>query len=274
MSGVYRREQGYLDHSEEIAGADISREELKAEYLDLASKFKLLLRKTEKLTRISDSLQKTLREEQERSEKLLLNTLPEKVVEDLKKHGSTQPKVFKDVSVFFSDIVNFTNLCTLFEPAILIDELNSLFTGFDDIMVQNKCERIKTIGDAYLAVCGMPQSCPDHAVNMVTAANEILEFLEKRNATSKFKWEIRIGIHTGDVVGGIVGVRKYIYDVFGDTINTTSRMESNSEPMKINVSESTYQLAKSKFSFVQREETEVKGKGAMKMFFLDRNQNG
>ncbi len=143
-----------------------------------------------------------------------------------------------------------------------------MFTVFDDIMTKHKCERIKTIGDAYLAVSGMPLKNKDHAENMIKAASEIKNYLEDRNKTTEVKWRIRIGIHSGKVVGGIVGVRKYIYDVFGDTINTASRMESNSEPMRINVSEATYSILKDKFNFIERNTIEVKGKGSMKMYFL------
>jgi len=136
-------------------------------------------------------------------------------------------------------------------------------------MSRHKCERIKTIGDAYLAVCGMPEKRKDHAKNMINAAIDIREFLKKRNAKSNIEWKIRIGIHSGRVVGGIVGVRKYIYDVFGDTINTTSRMESSSEPMKINISETTYNLVKNDFSFIERDAMDIKGLGLTKMYFLD-----
>jgi len=206
--------------------------------------------------------------EKEKTEVLLLNTLPLKVVNDLKENGKTEPESFDEVTVFFSDIVGFTNLSARLSPDILIKELNLMFTAFDDIMVKNNCERIKTIGDAYLAVCGMPEKNENHAQNMIQAAIEIRNFLENRNSLSDVKWKIRIGIHSGRVIGGIVGIRKYIYDVFGDTINTTSRMETHSKPMEINVSETTYQLVKDQFKFRPREPMEIKGKGKMKMYFL------
>ena len=192
-----------------------------------------------------------------------------KVVNDLKENGKTNPESFDDVTVYFSDIVGFTKLSANMAPDVLIHELNDIFTAFDDIMIKNKCERIKTIGDAYLAVCGMPVKNSRHAYHMIKAAIEIRAFLENRNKISEIKWKIRIGIHSGRVVGGIVGVRKYIYDVFGDTINTTSRMESHSEPMQINVSEATYRLVKDRFGFIEREPMELKGIGLRKMYFLD-----
>jgi class 3 adenylate cyclase len=215
-------------------------------------------------------LQKDIIEkERDRSEKLLLNILPVRVANDLKEKGRTEPQIFCDVTVFFSDIVGFTRQSSKFAPQHLIDELNELFTAFDLIIEENKCERIKTIGDAYLAVCGMPAPDPDHASRMMNASIGIINYLEERNKKSEVKWQVRIGLHSGEVVGGVVGIKKYIYDVFGDTINTASRMESNSEPMQINVSEATYNILKDKYRFLEREPYEVKGKGKMKMFFLE-----
>lgn len=232
-------------------------------------KKRILEGQKEKLEVLVKERTRELEEEKEKTEELLLNTLPLKVVNDLKENGKTNPESFDDVTVYFSDIVGFTKLSAKLAPDILIHELNDIFTAFDDIMVRHKCERIKTIGDAYLAVCGMPEKRKDHAQKMINAALEIRKFLEKRNASSDIQWKIRIGIHSGRVVGGIVGVRKYIYDVFGDTINTTSRMESSSEPMKINISETTYNLVKDKFKFIKREAMEIKGLGLTKMYFLD-----
>jgi class 3 adenylate cyclase len=210
-----------------------------------------------------------LAQEKEKTEQLLLNTLPLKVVNDLKMNGKTEPESFDEVTVYFSDIVGFTNISTSLEPAVLIGQLNEIFTAFDNIMERNQCERIKTIGDAYLAVCGMPERRENHAQHMARAALEIKDFLEQRNTQNPIQWKIRIGLHSGKVVGGVVGIKKYIYDVFGDTINTTSRMESNSEPMRINVSETTYYLLQNKFTFTPREPMEIKGKGLMRMYFLE-----
>lgn len=232
-------------------------------------KKKILEGQKEKLEVLVKERTHELEEEKEKTEELLLNTLPLKVVNDLKENGKTNPESFDDVTVYFSDIVGFTKMSSKLSPDTLIHELNDIFTAFDDIMVRHKCERIKTIGDAYLAVCGMPEKRKDHAESMINAALEIKNYLENRNTSSGIKWKIRIGIHSGRVVGGIVGVRKYIYDVFGDTINTTSRMESSSEPMKINISETTYNLVKNRFKFIERKPMEIKGLGLTKMFFLD-----
>jgi class 3 adenylate cyclase len=207
--------------------------------------------------------------ERERSEKLLRNVLPDKVADELKQSGKTEPETFDQVTVYFSDLVGFTDKSSRLEPKILIAELNEIFTAFDHIVEKHQCERIKTIGDAYLCVSGMPVKDSRHADNIVQAAREIIDYLRDRNGKSKIKWEVRIGVHSGKVVGGVVGVKKYIYDVFGDTINTASRMEANSEPMKINVSEATYRLIKDKYSFLEREPFEIKGKGVLKMYFLN-----
>ena len=232
-------------------------------------KQRILENQKEKLEKMVDKRTEELSREKEKTEELLLNTLPLKVVNELKENGKSEPESFDNVTVYFSDIVGFTDISSKLDPKTLIGELNTMFTVFDDIMEKHNCERIKTIGDAYLAVSGMPLKNKDHAENMVNASIEIKNYLETRNSSSEVKWRIRIGIHTGKVVGGIVGVRKYIYDVFGDTINTASRMESNSEPMRINISETSYKILKDKYSFVERDAINVKGKGSMKMYFLD-----
>ncbi len=221
--------------------------------------------------RMLERMNKDIEAEKVKTDRLLFNTLPRKIVEDLKKYGKTEPETFKNVTVFLSDIVSFTKLSASIEPVVLINELNDLFTEFDNIMEANSCERIKTIGDAYLAVCGMPEKNPEHAKNIINASIDIVNFLKGRNKHAKIPWFIRIGVHTGNVVGGIVGITKYIYDIFGDTINTTARMESSSEPMKINISEMTYNLVSKDYKFVTREPIEVKGKGLMNMYFIDNN---
>jgi len=207
--------------------------------------------------------------EKRRSEKLLLNILPAKVAGELKTTGKSEPQTFDEVSVLFSDFVDFTSISATLMPQALIERLSAFFTEFDTLVEANGCERIKTIGDAYLAVCGLPQAHPDHAERLLKVALGMLKVVEEYNQTAEAKWAIRIGLHTGGVVGGIVGTKKYIYDVFGDTVNTASRMESNSEPMRINVSEEYYLRITDKSCFQERDLSEVKGKGQMRMFFVE-----
>ncbi len=220
---------------------------------------------------------KIIATEKDKNEQLLLNTLPIKVVSDLKESGKSDPQKFENVTVYFSDIVGFTQISSSLDPKELIQELNDIYSAFDEIMIKYDCERIKTIGDAYLAVCGMPQKNDRHAEMMLRASLEVMQFIEKRNITSQLEWKMRIGLHSGNVVGGIVGVKKYLYDVFGDTINTASRMESNSAPMRVNISEETYRFVKDSdfiksnhITFERRTPIQVKGKGAMIMYFVSR----
>jgi adenylate cyclase len=204
----------------------------------------------------------------EKSDQLLLNILPAGVANDLKEKGKTEPQLFENVTACFVDIVNFTEKSTELEPVILIEELNQIFTAFDSIIEKHSCERIKTIGDSYLAVSGLPLPDPMHAFKIVSCCVDMIRFIRKRNSESPYKWEIRVGVHSGEVIAGVVGVKKYIYDVFGDTINTASRMESNSEPMKVNISESTFMLVKDEFETEPRGALEVRGKGKLRMYFV------
>lgn len=210
-----------------------------------------------------------IEQEQQRSDALLLNVLPAKVAQELKESGRTTPERFESVTVFFSDLVDFTSQSTRLPPDVLIGELNEIFTAFDGIVEKYGCERIKTIGDAYLCVCGMPESHPAHTRQMVLAAIDMLKYLEERNRRHPIQWTMRAGIHTGSLVGGVVGVKKYIYDIFGDTVNTASRMENHSVPMRINLSEEAYLAVRDDFTFAEREPEFVKGKGVVKMYFVE-----
>ena len=169
----------------------------------------------------------------------------------------------------FTDLVNFTSVSASLEPKFIINELSEMFSRFDAIIERHRCERIKTIGDAYMAVCGLPDPDADHAENMVSAATEIISYMNDRAKLAPVPWQLRIGIASGPVVAGVVGVKKYIYDVFGDTVNTASRMQSHSDPMRITVSENTYLLIKDKFSCTLRDTVEIKGKGMLKTYFVN-----
>jgi class 3 adenylate cyclase len=172
------------------------------------------------------------------------------------------------VTVLFSDIVGFTDISTKLPVDTLIAELNEIFTMFDVIIEKHSCERIKTIGDAYLAVCGLPESNTNHCNNIVNAATDMIDFINSRNSTNNIKWQIRIGVHTGNVIGSVIGIKKYIYDVFGDTVNTASRLENLSEPMKINISVDVMKALSDPYLYEDRGIIEVKGKDDMKMYFV------
>jgi adenylate cyclase len=204
------------------------------------------------------------------SDGLLLNILPTEVANELKSTGTTTAKHYDNVTVLFTDFVNFTQAAEQMNAQGLIDELHACFKEFDEITGKYNIEKIKTIGDAYLAVCGLPTDDAKHAENIVKAAKEITMFMEDRLGKMGVErtFQVRIGIHSGSVVAGIVGVKKFAYDIWGDTVNTAARMEQNSEAGRINISETTYDLVKDKFACEYRGELEAKGKGVMKMYFV------
>ncbi len=210
-----------------------------------------------------------------RSDELLLNILPAEVAEELKEKGSADAKQFDEVTVLFTDFKGFTQLSEKLTPTELIGEINECFSAFDNIMQKHGVEKIKTIGDAYMAAGGIPVSNNTHAVDVVNAALDIQNFMfelkAKKQSEGKLFFEIRIGVHTGAVVAGIVGVKKFAYDIWGDTVNTASRMESSGEVGKVNISETTYELVRQKFQCEYRGEIEAKGKGKVKMYFVESN---
>jgi adenylate cyclase len=211
--------------------------------------------------------------EKERSDSLLLNILPAEVAEELKTKGTADAKHFDNVTVLFTDFKSFTTVSEQLSPQELVNELHTCFKAFDEICTKYSIEKIKTIGDAYLAVSGLPQADENHAENVVRAALEIREFMKKRREKLGAKtFEIRIGINSGSVVAGIVGVKKFAYDIWGDTVNTAARMEQNSEAGKINISETTYALVKDTFTCEYRGEIDAKNKGKLKMYFVEKRQ--
>lgn len=213
---------------------------------------------------------KLLTDEKQKSEDLLHNILPEEIASELKDRGATTAQQFEQVTVLFTDFVNFTEAGERLGSQALVEELHTCFKAFDQISEKYRIEKIKTIGDAYLAVCGMPVADKEHGEKIVQAATEIIAFMKKRREQLGDKtFEIRIGIHSGDVVAGIVGVKKFAYDIWGDTVNTAARMEQNSEPGKINISQTTYELVQHKFTCTYRGELEAKNKGKLKMYFVE-----
>ncbi len=211
-----------------------------------------------------------LKEEKHKSDALLLNILPMEVAEELKVKGSSEARYFDEVSVLFTDFVDFTKASERMSPQELVNELDTCFKAFDDILSTHQIEKIKTIGDAYLAVCGLPNAMEDHAVRTVQAALEMLAFMEQRKRLLGDKtFDIRLGIHSGPVVAGIVGIKKFAYDIWGDTVNTAARMEQSSESGKINISQNTYDLIKHRFNCTYRGEVEAKNKGLLQMYFVE-----
>ena len=213
---------------------------------------------------------KLLSKEKKRSDDLLRNILPADVAEELKVTGTSEPRDFDNVTVLFTDFVNFTQASEKMKAKVLIDELHTCFMAFDQITAKYGIEKIKTIGDAYLAAAGVPMPDPKHAEHVVGAAIEIRDYMADRFAKlGNNTFQIRIGVHSGGVVAGIVGIKKFAYDIWGDTVNTAARMEQRSEAGRINISETTYDLVKNKYTCEYRGEIDAKNKGMMKMYYVN-----
>jgi len=209
-----------------------------------------------------------LRVEKENASLLLHNILPVEIANELIASGSTQPKRHEEVSILFTDFKEFTNAVASLPAKRVVEELNDIFQHFDDIIDSCGIEKIKTIGDSYMIVGGLPNPVPDHAERCVDAAFKMLAYLEERNETAALKWHMRAGIHSGAVVAGVVGKRKFTYDVWGDTVNIASRVESAGEAGRVNVSAYTYDLIKSRYKGEYRGNLGAKGKGEIDMYFV------
>jgi class 3 adenylate cyclase len=207
------------------------------------------------------------------SNELLLNILPEEVATELKETGKCHPKLIKEATVMFADIKDFSQLSEIVSPQELITELNECFSEFDRIIAANGLEKIKTIGDAYMAAGGVPIPDEDHVERIVDAALEIQKFVAGLATSKGYEGtraiQLRIGIHTGPVIAGIVGIKKFAYDIWGDTVNIASRMESSGEAGKVNISESTYQLVKDRFNCTYRGKVNAKNKGVIDMYYVE-----
>lgn len=211
--------------------------------------------------------------EKELSEKLLLNILPYETAIELKEKGSATPRFYESVSVMFTDFVNFTGIAEKLPPEKLIAKLNSYFFAFDEIVEKHGLEKIKTIGDAYMCAGGIPVADKGNAIKAVAAALEIQGFMQKQKAikieNNEPFWELRIGIHTGPIIAGVVGKNKFAFDIWGDTVNLASRMEAGSVAGRINISGDTYHLVKQHYSCSYRGKVEAKNKGEVNMYFVD-----
>ena len=214
---------------------------------------------------------RAISKEKKKSEKLLLNILPEDTAKELKASGKVKAQQYDSVTVLFTDFKGFTSYSEKLSPEALVETVDFYFSKFDTIIDKHGLEKIKTIGDAYMCAGGLHDTKEDHAQRMVKAAFEIAAFVEETKkdvAASELTFDIRIGINTGPVVAGVVGTNKFAYDIWGDTVNVASRMESMSEPGKINVSNSTFELIKSNFDCDYRGEIEAKNRGKIKMYFV------
>ena len=216
---------------------------------------------------------KIIEHEKKRSDDLLKNILPEETALELKENGTVKAKKFDSVSVLFTDFKGFTEYSDSLTPEKLVESIDYYFSKFDEIIGEHGLEKIKTVGDAYMCAGGLPFPSKNHALKICLAALDIVEFVNdtKNNSNHKLaKFDIRVGINTGPVVSGIVGTKKFAYDIWGDTVNVASRMESSGETGKVNISESTYQLLKNyhEFEFTSRGEITAKGKGKVNMYFV------
>ena len=208
--------------------------------------------------------------EKKKSDDLLLNILPEVVAQELKQTGRTTPRSYEVATVMFTDFENFTLKSERLSPEDLVSIIDSCFKKFDEIISRHNIEKIKTIGDAYLCVSGLPDTKDHNAVNVINAAMEIVDVIKEQQLSSDSGFfDIRIGIHTGPLVAGVVGHKKFAYDIWGDTVNTAARMEQNSEANRINISNSTYELVKDKFHCTFRGKQPAKNKGLIEMYFVD-----
>jgi class 3 adenylate cyclase len=223
--------------------------------------------------RLQKKYNRKLDEEKQRSDDLLLNILPYETAEELKLTGSAEAKRFESVTVMFTDFKNFTQASERMSAEALVEEIHSYFSEFDKIIARHNIEKIKIIGDSYMCAGGLPVENSTHPFDVVSAALELQEFMASqkriRLSTGRHFFELRIGIHTGPVVAGIVGIKKFAYDIWGDTVNTASRMENSGEVDRVNISGSTYLMIKDRFKCTYRGKVFAKNKGEIDMYFVE-----
>ena len=225
--------------------------------------------------RVLEEKNRIIEKERERSEGLLLNILPKIVAEELKEKGAAKAQRFNEATVLFTDFKNFTQIANKMSPEQLVKELDYCFNAFDQIIEKNGLEKIKTIGDSYMCAGGMPMGSHCQPSDVVRAALEIQNFLAKWKAEKLAKkepfFEARVGIHTGPIVAGVVGKKKFAYDIWGNTVNVASRMETSGEPGKVNVSMDTYNLIKDDFKCIHRGKLKAKNYGEVDMYFVEKS---
>ncbi|MBX3722084.1 MAG: adenylate/guanylate cyclase domain-containing protein [Turneriella sp.] len=213
-----------------------------------------------------------LKKEQERSEKLLLNIIPSGIANELKSKGRAEPQEYSQVTVLFTDFVGFTRISEKLTPRELVDELDKCFSYFDQVTEKYRLEKLKTIGDSFMCAGGLPTPNKTHAIDCCLAALEIQSFMNQMKEIKHQQgfdyWELRLGMNTGPLVAGVVGHKKFAYDVWGDTVNTASRLESSGVPGEINISRATYEVVKDLFKCEHRGQVRAKNKGDIDMYFL------
>ncbi len=222
----------------------------------------------ERLEKLVNERTAELEIEKEKSDQLLYNMLPRDVADEIKAVGQASPRRFDETTVLFSDFKNFTPTASTMSATMLVNELNTIFEKFDELTAKHGLEKIKTIGDAYMAVSGLPHEHKDHAVNAARCAIEMQEYISERNKTASVKWNMRLGLHSGSVIAGVVGKNKFTYDLWGNTVNLASRMESSGVEDKVNVSAATFELIRDEFEGEYRGKIEVDGKGDVDMYLI------
>ena len=222
--------------------------------------------------RVKAKTNKILDRQKDEIENLLLNILPSEVAKELQLNGTSTPRNYESVSVMFTDFKGFTTIADKLSPQVLVEELNACFIAFDNIIGKYNLEKIKTIGDAYMCAGGVPTPDDQHVIKIVKASLEIQEYIAENNVRRKeaglVPWDLRIGIHVGPVVAGVVGKKKYAYDIWGSTVNIASRMESNGEPGQVNVSSAIYDIIKEKYACAYRGKIYAKNVGEVDMYFV------
>lgn len=217
---------------------------------------------------LTERRNRDLEREKTQVEKLLLNIMPRTVYEEYKTFGSVAPRLFEPVSVIMLDFAGFTEMAASADPTVTVAELNDLFTAFDRIGEMHGCERIKTIGDCYMAVAGLPHANQEHALAAARCASKMMRYLQRRNETHPHRWLARIGLASGPVVGSVVGVQKYVYDVFGPAVNLAARLQAISEPMEITVCTDAATDLSDDFELLRPRSRKVKGFGDMSVATL------
>ncbi len=245
-------------------------------------KYEQLIAVETDITRIKEAEEEIIIQK-ENTDKLLKNILPEEIAEELKSKGFATPRYYKSVTVLFADVKDFSKYCQSLTPQQLLHELHEYFNEFDEIIKQNYVEKIKTVGDAYMCVGGVPVSNSSHAFNTLLVGLQIQkkahEINQRKVNEGRLAWEFRVGLHTGEIISGVIGKQKFAYDVWGDTVNIASRMESSCDPGRVNISGSTYKMIKDYFECEYRGKQEIKNRGMFDMYFVNRikteySQNG